>query len=312
MVSNHSLGKVNHSVPDVAKGLIQLVTFVQLNQQCVTNVTRRVTTADSVSRKQLATHLAPRENCRSMQPSYIGTLGTGKQAVWTVDVTVKDKLVRFKVDTGAEVTAISEETYCSLGKTPLGKSTRVIYGPARQKLDVLGQVKMQVSYKDCTSTQTLFVIRNLSQNQPIYLVSPLSKPSRSYSDWMLLKLRNRASGSSFRNCSQGSGTLGRTMTSRSRRMQYHTVCSHPDMSHFPCVRKSKSNWTRWKRWTSYQRLMGPRIGALEWWLCRKSQETPESVLTSRHSTITLCVRCIPFPQSRRHWPKSLVQPSSPS
>ena len=87
------------------------------------------------------------------------------------------------------------------------------------------------------------------------------------------------------------------MTSRSRRVQYHTVCSHPDTSHFPCVRKSKSNWTRWKRWTSYQRLMGPRIGALEWWLCRKSQETPESALTSRHSTTTSCVRCTPVEET---------------
>ena len=100
----------------------------------------------------------------SLDAAFLGTLGTGKQAVWTVDVTVKDKHVRFKVDTGAEVTAVSEETYHSLGKTPLDKSTRVIYGPARQKLDVLGQVKMQVTYKDCTSTQTLFVIRNLKTN----------------------------------------------------------------------------------------------------------------------------------------------------
>ena len=109
----------------------------------------------------------------SLDAAFLGTLGTGKQAVWTVDVTVKDKLVRFKVDTGAEVTAISEETYRSLGKTPLDKSTRVIYGPARQKLDVLGQVNLQRLHIYSDSVR-----HSKPQNQPTWSPRYPSPPDR--------------------------------------------------------------------------------------------------------------------------------------
>ena len=47
----------------------------------------------------------------------------------------------FKVDTGTEVTVISQEIYESLGgpKQTLEKSSKKLYGPACQPLDMLGQ-----------------------------------------------------------------------------------------------------------------------------------------------------------------------------
>ena len=43
------------------------------------------------------------------------------------------------MDTGAEVTAISGDTYESLGRPQLGKPNKVLYGPAHQTLNVIGQ-----------------------------------------------------------------------------------------------------------------------------------------------------------------------------
>ena len=54
--------------------------------------------------------------------------------------TVKQKQIPFKVDTGAELTAISDQVYHILNGSLLKKPTRVIYGPAWWKLEVLGQI----------------------------------------------------------------------------------------------------------------------------------------------------------------------------
>ena len=51
------------------------------------------------------------------------------------------------LDTGAEVTAISEQTYLQLGKQKLLKSDKVLYKPARQTLDVLGKCTTTIKYQ---------------------------------------------------------------------------------------------------------------------------------------------------------------------
>ena len=51
----------------------------------------------------------------------------------------------FKMDTGAEVTAINEVTHQLLGEPKLKKPTRVLWGPAHQTLDVVGQF---MGYRD--------------------------------------------------------------------------------------------------------------------------------------------------------------------
>ena len=97
----------------------------------------------------------------SLDTAFLGTLSTQQQSSWSVDLYIRNHKVHFKLDTGAEVTAISEGVYRSLGKVPLKKST---YGPARQKLKVIGQIEEQLSYHQNTLMQTIFVIQNLKVN----------------------------------------------------------------------------------------------------------------------------------------------------
>ena len=48
------------------------------------------------------------------------------------------KQAQFKLDTGVEVSAVSEQTYLRVGGKQLQCPTKVLYGPAYQSLEVLG------------------------------------------------------------------------------------------------------------------------------------------------------------------------------
>ena len=63
---------------------------------------------------------------------------------WYIQAMVNNNEVVFKVDTGAEVTAISKEVYDAIGQPRLTKPTKVLCGPSRQPLDVLGRTTVHL------------------------------------------------------------------------------------------------------------------------------------------------------------------------
>ncbi len=85
--------------------------------------------------------------------------------MWSTTVLVANQQVNFKVDTGAEVTALSETTWKLMEKRPeLQKTRRIHCGPDQQPLKILGKMSttLQLSEKECT--QTVFVLRGLKNN----------------------------------------------------------------------------------------------------------------------------------------------------
>ena len=110
--------------------------------------------------------VAGRTNELSLDTAFVGTVTSTQQMSWTTILLIKGREVSFKLDTGAEVTAISEETYHQLGGGKLQQQTKVLrlFGPARQTLDVLGQFVTTLRYKQYTSLQSVFVIRGLKNN----------------------------------------------------------------------------------------------------------------------------------------------------
>ena len=48
---------------------------------------------------------------------FVGTLGDDETCIWMVDIVSHSENLTFKMDTGADVTAISEATYESLKKS---------------------------------------------------------------------------------------------------------------------------------------------------------------------------------------------------
>ena len=87
---------------------------------------------------------------------YLNAVNRDDEKQWNVKVLVEKDSVTFKVDTGAEVTAMSDTTFYSIKNsvTQLKKSKQTVWGPNRSPL----------SYKDRSSLQKVFVIHNLQNN----------------------------------------------------------------------------------------------------------------------------------------------------
>ena len=67
--------------------------------------------------------------------------------VWTAPVKLCERITTFKIDMGAEVTAVSEETYQQLRAPVLNTPDRKLFGPFAQPLKVLGSFKERLTYK---------------------------------------------------------------------------------------------------------------------------------------------------------------------
>ena len=70
----------------------------------------------------------------------------------------------FKLDTGAEVTAISEEAYTNLGRPEMESPLKILYGSTSQSLKVMGQFTETLSSGKKISKQPVFVVRRLKTN----------------------------------------------------------------------------------------------------------------------------------------------------
>jgi len=85
---------------------------------------------------------------------------------WKAQLKLNDHAVKFKVDTGAEVTVIPPNVYHSLvPKPPLSECTKTLMGPSKHKLCRLGNFTAQ-----------LCVDENVSIKELIYFVKDLERP----------------------------------------------------------------------------------------------------------------------------------------
>lgn len=100
------------------------------------------------------------ENC-----FFLGSLSKGSNA-WTADVLIKGKMLKFKLDTGADVTATSKSNMRDLftgGKMPpLYKPEKPLLGPGKIQLEVAGFAKMQLTYNSRQTEEKVYVVKNLS------------------------------------------------------------------------------------------------------------------------------------------------------
>ena len=81
-------------------------------------------------------------------------------------VLVESNSVSFKVDTGAEVTALSDVTFQSFTNPvpKLQQSSQRLCGPNHSPLKVIGEATMKLTYKVKSCTHRVFVIHNLQNN----------------------------------------------------------------------------------------------------------------------------------------------------
>lgn len=79
------------------------------------------------------------------------------------DIGIRDSTVSFKIDTGTDVTAISEQVYkCIMHRGGmLEKHIKLLYGPGGAKLTVLESATETLSYKEREITEKIFAVRGL-------------------------------------------------------------------------------------------------------------------------------------------------------
>ena len=127
----------------------------QQKQLLVTNVTERATSVPSVA--------ASAEEL-SLDTTFLGVLNSGKTSPWTVTLKLEGTDIHFKMDTGAEVTAISECTFHSLKGVTLTKPTKILYGLSGQPMKALGQFTGTLLSKDKQVNEPVYVIQGLRTN----------------------------------------------------------------------------------------------------------------------------------------------------
>ena len=97
--------------------------------------------------------------------AFLGTLSAEGSSTWRSKVNLDRRDINFKLDTGAEVTAISESTYRQLhGHRRLQQPSKVLYGPASQSLKVIGQFEGELCVKGYSHREAIFVVRGLKNN----------------------------------------------------------------------------------------------------------------------------------------------------
>ena len=79
-------------------------------------------------------------------------------------IQLQGKQTPFKLDTGAEVTAISSDTHLRLGSPTMNTPDKVLFGPSREPLKVLGHFLATMTHKGKTAEQQVFVMEGLKTN----------------------------------------------------------------------------------------------------------------------------------------------------
>ena len=95
----------------------------------------------------------------------IGDIDSVASNTWLEKVRINDTEVILKIDTGAEVTVITEDMLASLDcKDLLQKPNRVLCGPDGNRLQVVGQLDVKLTFKNQVTSQTIYVLRKLKQS----------------------------------------------------------------------------------------------------------------------------------------------------
>ena len=96
---------------------------------------------------------------------YLDTVENINGNMWELQVRIGQNSIKFKVDTGAEVTVLSEATWNSLNQTePLQPPDTTLCGPDRTRLIVLGKISLTLTHEESCCTQPVYIVKNITNN----------------------------------------------------------------------------------------------------------------------------------------------------
>ncbi|XP_061127410.1 uncharacterized protein K02A2.6-like [Syngnathus typhle] len=106
-------------------------------------------------------HMIETEKCNET-PIFLGSVHAGSDP-WYADITIRNHKVRFKIDTGADVSVIPAQMYFCINQneTELCKPDRPLIGPGGTPLNVLGMCKETLCKGEQKIQENVYVIRDL-------------------------------------------------------------------------------------------------------------------------------------------------------
>lgn len=92
--------------------------------------------------------------------AFLGTIGTErKKDIWSIDLTLNNSSVHFKIDTRADITVIPKSVYKKLKPTPaLVQSSKTLFGAAHTTLPILGCFMGIIKRGEESLSQEMFVV----------------------------------------------------------------------------------------------------------------------------------------------------------
>ena len=91
-------------------------------------------------------------------------MSTQRSNAWFSTISVNGRKLPFKLDTGAEVTAVSKATWQEIGKPLLQPPDKQLFGPACQPLEVLGHFLGHLTYQGRETRHQVFIVNHLKTN----------------------------------------------------------------------------------------------------------------------------------------------------
>ena len=98
----------------------------------------------------------------TIDSAFLDAVDDTTNTCWTETISLNGKDVTFKLDTGAEVTAITEETYQMLS-AKLSPPLKTLYGPGQVSLPVKGRFQGEFTHKGKQTIQAVYVIKKLTR-----------------------------------------------------------------------------------------------------------------------------------------------------
>lgn len=98
------------------------------------------------------------------QDAFIGTVTDRTKDNWSITLQVNDKPIEFHIDTGAEVTVISERVWTQLDKPALQSSDRNLKCPDTHSLPVKGMLTASIKSHSHEAKTQIYVVKGLSKS----------------------------------------------------------------------------------------------------------------------------------------------------
>ena len=119
-----------------------------------------------------AVNEAESESCDSSDELFVGAIKTNHEGkAWFVDVEIEGKLVKFKLDTGAEVNVIPLNVYSSFQDVPVTETQVKLSSYSDHQIDVVGKVSLSCKVVGEKSQELEFFVANVESPPVLGIVA---------------------------------------------------------------------------------------------------------------------------------------------